>query len=133
MDYQWFLALHLVAIVVWIGGMLANGILLGGQPQRRKLEAARRWNRRLVTPAMLLVWAFGITLAVQGNWFQAPWLSTKLVLVLALSALYGLQSGALRRLAADSTRKPSAPVRWSATLTIVLVLAAVFLAVVKPF
>jgi putative membrane protein len=133
MDYQWFLALHLVAIVVWIGGMLANGVMLGGQPQRRKLEAARRWNLRLVTPAMLLVWAFGITLAVQGHWFQAPWLSTKLVLVLALSALHGMQSGTLRRMAADPSRKPSALVRLSATLTIVAVVLVVFLAVVKPF
>jgi len=133
MDYQGFLALHLAAIVVWIGGMLANGVLLGGAPERRKLEAARRWNLRLVTPAMLLVWAFGITLAVQGGWFQAPWLSTKLVIVLALTALHGLQSGALRRMAADPTRRPSVLVRQSATLTIVAVVLAVFLAVVKPF
>jgi len=133
MDYQWFLALHLAAIVVWIGGMLANGVLLGGPPQRRKLEAARRWNLRLVTPAMLLVWAFGITLAVQGGWFQAPWLHIKFVVVLALSALHGMQSGALRRMAADPTRKPSAPVRLSATLTIVAVVVVVFLAVIKPF
>jgi protoporphyrinogen IX oxidase len=133
MDYQTLLALHLVAIVVWIGGMLVNGAILGGTPQRRTIETARRWNLRLVSPAMLLVWAIGITLAVEGGWFAAHWLSTKLIFVLALSALHGMQSGTLRRMVKDPARKPSGLVRASAPLTIVAVLIVGCLAVMKPF
>ena len=133
MDYSWLLALHIVAIAIWIGGMLVNGVILGVSAERRTIAAARRWNLRLVAPAMLLAWAFGITLAVKGGWFQAHWLSTKLVFVLALSALHGVQSGTLRRMVADPNRKPSAFVRFSAPLTIVGALVIAFLVVAKPF
>ena len=133
MDYSWILTLHLVAIAIWIGGMLINGVVLGGAPQRRTIETIRRWDRRVVVPAILLTWALGITLAVKGGWFQAPWLSTKLVFVLALSALHGVQSGALRRMAGDPDKRPPAFLRFSAPLTIVAVLVVVTLAVTKPF
>ena len=133
MDYSWLLALHIVAIAIWIGGMLINGVVLGGAPQRRTIETIRRWDRRVVMPAMLLVWALGITLAVKGGWFQAPWLSTKLVFVLALSALHGVQSGTMRRMLGDPDKRPPAFLRFSAPLTIVAVLVVVTLAVTKPF
>ncbi|MDB5362882.1 MAG: hypothetical protein JWO51_4179 [Rhodospirillales bacterium] len=133
MGYQWLKDLHFAAIVLWIGGMIANGVILGGSPARRTIEAARRWNLRLVAPAMLLVWAIGITLAVEGGWFAAPWLGIKMVIVLALSALHGVQSGTLRRMVADPARKPAAFLRFSAPLTIVAALAIGILAVAKPF
>jgi len=34
----------------------------------------------------------GITLAVMGGWYSAPWLWAKLVLVFMLSGLHGNQS-----------------------------------------
>lgn len=133
MDYQGLLALHLVAVVIWIGGMLVNGVVLAGSPAPARVAGLRRWNLRLVTLAMLLVWVLGITLAVEGGWFQAPWLSTKLVFVLALSAVHGMQSGTLRRLTRDPPKRPSAVVRASAALVIAGVLVIVVLAVAKPF
>ena len=133
MDYSWFLALHIVAIAIWIGGMLVNGVILGVSADRRTIAATRRWNQRLVAPAMALAWALGITLAVKGGWFQAHWLSAKLVFVLALSALHGVQSGTLRRMVADPSRKPSAFVRLSAPLAFLGALVIVFLVVAKPF
>ena len=133
MDYSTLLALHLIAVVIWVGGLLVNGAMLGGSPDQRTLASIRRLNMRLAMPAMLLVWALGITLAVKGGWFSAPWLHAKLLFVLILSALHGMQSGALRRMAADPTRKPSAFLRFSAYLTVLLVLIIVFLVTTKPF
>jgi len=55
--------------------------------------------------AILLVWALGLTLALQGHWFRSVWLPAKLVIVLALSAWHGVQSGVLRRLAGGASTR----------------------------
>jgi uncharacterized membrane protein len=132
MDYLWLKALHVAAIATFIGGMLTNGFVLAN-PSGPALAAAWRWNRRLVTPAILLVWALGIALAVSGDWFKAPWLMAKLALVLLLSALHGMQSGMLRRMAADPRHVPPAILRFSAPITIAVLVPIAILAVVKPF
>jgi putative membrane protein len=133
MDYNAIKSLHVLVVVIFFGGMVANGCVLAASGSAVSVRLARRWNRLLVTPAMLLVWALGITLAVEGGWFVASWLNVKLVLVLALSALHGIQSGTLRRMAADPARKPGIVARLSAPLALLMVAGIVFLAVAKPF
>ncbi len=133
MDYSTLLALHLIAIVIWVGGLLVNGAILGGSPDHDTVVSVRRWNLRLLAPAMILVWVLGIALAVQGGWFVAGWLHAKLLFVLLLSALHGVQTGTLRRMAADPARKPSAFLRYSAHLTVLLAVVIVFLVTSKPF
>lgn len=133
MDYSTLLGLHLLAVVIWIGGMLMNGAILGGTPDHATIVSVRRWNLRLVAPAMILVWVLGITLAIQGGWFTAPWLHAKLLVVLILSALHGMQSGTLRRMAADPAKKPSGLLRASAYLTVLGAVVVVFLVTSKPF
>ena len=59
--------------------------------QRHAVSAVRAWDQWLTTPAMLLVWGLGLTLALSQGWFFSHWLQVKLVFVLALSALHGVQ------------------------------------------
>jgi uncharacterized membrane protein len=77
---------------------------------------------------MLGVWAFGISLATSGGWFTYGWLQAKLVLVVLLSAVHGLQSGQIRRLTAATDVKPLR----AAALVIPSVIAIAILAVLKP-
>jgi protoporphyrinogen IX oxidase len=133
MDYDAIKQLHVLVVVIFFGGMLMNGWALARPGAGMTIRTAWRWNRLMVTPAMILVWALGITLAVEGNWFVAPWLNIKLILVLALSAVHGIQSGTLRRMVADPARKPGAVARLSAPLAFVAVAAIAFLAAAKPF
>ena len=77
---------------------------------------------------MLGLWAFGIGLAASGGWFTYGWLQAKLVLVVLLSAIHGLQSGQIRRLAAG---KAVQPLRAEA-LVVPAVIATAVLAVIKP-
>ena len=72
--------------------------------QRRAILAFRTWDYLLTTPAMLLVWAVGLALVLWAHWFHSGWLRAKLTLVLVLSALHGIQSGTLRRLAGGEGR-----------------------------
>lgn len=133
---------HIVAVFVWTGGMLAMAALLAALrpvegcfllPEARLLEAARRWQRRALTPAMLAAWGLGLTLAGSGHWFAAGWLHAKFALVLGLSALHGLLAASLRRVTVKDVRKPSAALRLAPAGLLGAVTAIIALVVLKPF
>jgi putative membrane protein len=140
--YLWLKAFHVAAVIGWMGGMLNSllfiAMLATRSPQRataeaRMIEMIRGWDRMVTTPAMLLTWALGLTMAIQAEWFPARWLMVKLVFVAALSALQGAQSGVLRRMARTTNRSPPACLRYSAPAVWVAIAAIAVLAVVKPF
>jgi uncharacterized integral membrane protein (TIGR00701 family) len=143
MDYLWLKALHIVAVITWIGGMLAAAVAIaavsGARDQyeiagsRAFLAGVRRWDRRVTTPAMLLVWILGLTLASMGDWFPQGWLSAKLAVVLLLSAAHGFLSGNLRKLSFSPHPEAPAVLRHGAAAVVAAVLVIVALVVVKPF
>lgn len=143
MDYYlWLKALHIAAVAIWTGGVLLAAVTIvaarstaadNGSGRSTILNAVRRWDRRVTSPAMLLTWAFGLTLALQGGWFPAPWLIVKLALVLLLSAVHGILSGTLRRLARAEGSTPSLMLRHGPIVTVATVIAIVVLVVIKPF
>lgn len=135
MPYLWVKAAHVAAVLLFIGGLFAQSVAVAagrrGEPAMATLVAT--WDRRVTVPAMLLLWLTGATIAVQGAWFGSGWLWAKLVFVLALTGLHGVQSGRLRRLrngAEGDARVPAlgvvAFIGCSTTLIALLV-------VVKPF
>ncbi|KQS67787.1 hypothetical protein ASG39_05285 [Rhizobium sp. Leaf371] len=142
MSYLLIKSLHVASMVAWMGGMvLLSAIhlwLARAQCPRTERETAviasvKRWDGRVTSPAMGLTWLFGIIAAWQGDWFSAPWLHAKLLLVVALSALHGMLSGALRRTAADPNRSPPAYARHAGAIVLVVMLLIVLLVIVKPF
>lgn len=137
--YPWLKGLHVAAAILFVGGLISETVFMAALPtaeeltldQRRAVSAVRSWDQWLTTPAMLLVWGLGLTLALSQGWFSSHWLQVKLVFVLALSALHGVQSGTLRRLAGGVG---AAPKQTVPTLVIVIsVVSIAVLAVVKPF
>ena len=131
--YPWVKALHVACALLFVGGVVANHLLLeAGHAPTDRIAALtlslRRWDRAVTTPAMLGVWAFGIGLAVSGGWFSHGWLQAKLAPVVLLSAIHGLQSGRVRRLALGHGVEPSE----TSALVVPAVIAIAVLAVVKP-
>ena len=137
--HAWLKGLHVASALLFVGGLVAETAFMASLPtaeeptldQRNAVSAVRAWDQWLTTPAMLLVWGLGLTLALSPEWFSSHWLQVKLVFVLALSALHGVQSGALRRLAGGGGR-----VRKQTVPTLVILISVVsiaVLAVVKPF
>ncbi|KAA0121974.1 hypothetical protein CIW48_20755 [Methylobacterium sp. P1-11] len=127
---------HVAAAMTFVGGLLATAVLL---PASRRLPLAARpvshlalrWSRRVTAPAMLLVWTFGLVLALEGRWFSDLWLQMKLAFVVLLSALHGVQSGALRRWAGGQQPAPMAATAGAAPLILACVTVVAFLAVTK--
>lgn len=141
MTYQLLKMLHVAAVVAWLGGSLFVSLfLLSSQPQdseeapkeRKMLGALRRWTLYVTTPAMVLTWLVGLHLAMAFGWFAMTWIWVKLVFALALSALLGIQSAALRRMADGSPKRPPL-VDLYAPFTVIASAAIVTLVVVKPF
>lgn len=138
MAYSWLKVLHIIAVLTWVGGMLVAGVIIGAASTGKAalpatfVDAVRRWDRGVTSPAMLAVWALGLALGYAGSWFQHGWLGAKIAIVLVLSALHGMISGTLRRLggnqAADVGIVARAPFLVLAAASIVVALV-----VTKPF
>ncbi len=132
--YPWLKALHVAVALAFVGGVLSVSVFLAAVPEGEPGAASmarsiRRWDQAVTTPSMLLVWALGLTLATTGHWFADGWLQAKLLFVLVLSGLHGVQSGRLRRLAGGTTIRPLR----IAPLAIGCAVAIALLAVAKPF
>lgn len=135
-------SLHIITIIVWMGGMvlLSAGFLwLRGTncPRSERdanvLAAIKSWDGRVTSPAMGLAWIFGLAVAWEGDWFSQPWLHAKLAVVIALSALHGNLSATVRRLVNEPGRIPPGFLGYSGVITIASIVAIVFLVVLKPF
>jgi protoporphyrinogen IX oxidase len=143
MGYLWLKAFHIAAVVTWMGGMLAAAVTIAGfggsgavaQASDRAtiLATVRRWDQRVTSPAMLLVWGLGVSLALQSGAFAEPWLMLKLGFVLMLSAVHGVLSGTLRRLTHMGGSPALSILRRSPVAIVASVLVIVVLVVIKPF
>src|SRR4249919_1581004 len=91
--YLWLKALHIIAVIAWMAGMLYLPRLFvyhcEAEPGSRQSETFKVMERRLlkaiINPAMIVAWVLGLWLAWSGSWLSAPWLHAKVVLVLVLS------------------------------------------------
>jgi putative membrane protein len=139
--YPWLKALHVIAIIAWMAGMLYLPRLfvyhcdagIGSQQSETFKLMERRLLRVIINPAMVASWALGLWLAWEGGWFKAGWLHAKLVLVLALSGLHGFFVRCVRDFANDDNRHSQRFYRIVNEVPTVLMIAIVILAVVKPF
>ncbi|RKP47610.1 CopD family protein [Trinickia fusca] len=143
MLYLWLKALHVGAVLVLLGGLLVLALTVAtfsklgdiahGQARTGLLDAVRRWDRCVTSPAMVLVWGLGIALALKGDWFRSPWLIIKLCFVIFLSALHGMLSGMLRRLGRENSRPAPRMLRLSPAAIVASTIAIAILVIVKPF
>jgi protoporphyrinogen IX oxidase len=141
MLYDVLKALHIVAVIAWMAGMLYLPRLYvyhadaeKGSVQSETFKVMeRRLLRGIMNPAMILVWVFGLMLAMQGNWWVAGWLHAKLALVLILSGVHGLYSKWRKDFEADRNTRPARFYRWWNEVPTLLMIGIVFLVVLKPF
>jgi putative membrane protein len=139
--YAWAKAIHVVAVISWMAGMLYLPRLFvyhcGAEKGSVQSETFKVMERRLlrgiINPAMVVTWAFGLWLAWKGGWFSAGWLQAKLAAVVAMSAVHGYLSAAVRKFASDRNEKPARHWRIVNEIPTLLMIAIVILVVVKPF
>jgi len=139
--YLWFKALHVVAIIAWMAGMLYLPRLFvyhcEAEPGSRQSETFKVMERRLlraiINPAMVVTWAVGLWLMWAGGFSVSGWMHAKLTLVLAMTAMHGMFSRWVRDFASDRNRHTQKFFRIINEVPTVLMILIVLLVVVKPF
>lgn len=139
--YLWIKAVHVIAIISWMAGMLYLPRLFIYHSEAAKGSAQsetfkvmeQRLLRIIMNPAMMIAWVLGLWLAHAGHHFHSRWFLAKVVLVLALSAVHGYFSAAVRAFAAGRNDKPARYWRIVNEIPTVLMIVIVVLVIVKPF
>lgn len=150
-SYDLARGLHVIAVIAWIAGMLMlprfyaciSALPVGDRAEQSMLQAARSIRTFILTPFMVLAWAFGIflffayfasdwddfvgRLAAVPHWF---WL--KFALVLSLTAYHGMLVAAGRRLAAGERRRSERFWRIMSTIPFFIAAIIVLLATIEP-
>jgi protoporphyrinogen IX oxidase len=139
--YDWVKALHVIAVISWMAGMLylprlfvyhADSAAGSQQSETFKVMEARLM-RLIINPAMMVTWFAGLWLAWQGFGFMGGWLHAKIALVFAMSGVHGYLASALRKFAEDRNEKPARHWRIVNEVPTLLLIAIVILVIVKPF
>ena len=141
MLYEVLKALHIVAVIAWMAGLLYLPRLFvyhaDAEKGSKQSETFKVMERRLVyaimEPAQGAVWIMGLLLAWRGDWWGAGWFHGKIALVLLLTGVHHLSGRWRKTFAADQNTRPARFFRWWNEVPTVLMIAIVFLVVLKPF
>lgn len=142
-NYNWFKALHIIAVISWMAGMLYLPRLFVYHVDAEKgsvqSETFKTMERRLLkfimTPAMAATWVFAL-LMIAANHEQLMaqgWFHAKFLLVFIMSGIHGVFSKWCKVFAADENTKTAKFYKvWNEVPTLIMVIV-VILAVAKPF
>ncbi len=138
---DWIKAVHVMAVIAWMSGMLYLPRLFvyhcetmpGSARVRALQDHGAQAPAYIMNPAMIVVWIMGLTLAsLTGAWADL-WLQAKLMLVLAMTGLHGYFALCVKAFARDVNRRTQRFYRIINEVPAVLIVGIVILVVVRPF
>ena len=140
-SYLWLKALHVMAIIAWMAGLLYlprlfvyHAGVAKGSVQAMTFELMEHKLLRIImNPAMIVVWITGPVLAIWGGWYKSGWLHGKLVLVIGLTVAHMYFARRRRLLAEGRDEKTSGFYRALNEVPTLLMIGIVILVIVKPF
>lgn len=141
--YPWIKALHVVAVISWMAGLLYLPRLFvyhcQATPGSEKSETFKIMEERLLKvimrPAMIGSWALGLMLVVIPgviDWTSDFWIYGKLALVAGLTAAHMVFASYVRAFAVDLNVKSERFFRMVNEVPTVLMIGVVILVIVKP-
>jgi protoporphyrinogen IX oxidase len=137
----WLKALHVVAVISWMGGLLYLPRLFvyhsEAEPGSKQNETFKVMEQRLLrlimNPAMIVVWITGPLLAWQMGVHHDRWLAVKFGLVCLLTVFHHALGRWRKAFAEDRNQHPARYFRIANEVPTLLMVAIVVLVVVKPF
>ena len=144
MLFFWIKALHIIAVIAWMAGLLYlprlfvnhAGLAPGSEASELLKGMERRLMRIIMRPAAAVAILFGITMLFLPespvDWSQG-WMHAKLALVAGLGFMHGKMERWLKDFQADTNTRPAKFYRMMNEVPAVLMIVIVILVVVKPF
>jgi len=139
--YLWIKALHIIFVIALMAGLLiypryklhqlksAPGETLFETMQ----EASNLLRKIILNPALILVWAFGLTmLYLNPSLLSQGWMHTKLLLVLILSGLHGYFISIGKKIDRGDGAPSVKTLKMLNEAPFVIMIVVVLLAVLKP-
>jgi len=141
LTYLWIKAGHIIFVIFWIAGLFLlpryyvyhQESTPGSQEERRWIDRERKLRAIIITPAMIMVWVLGITLATVGHWWSSGWLMAKFLIVLGLSGYHGYMVGYGKKLARGERPVSGKALRIMNEIPGIATAVIVVLVVLKPF
>jgi putative membrane protein len=141
--YLWVKALHVVAVIAWMAGMLYLPrlyvyhceVTAGSAESERFKVMERRLLKQIINPAMAAVWGLGILLVLTPGVIDwgAGWWHVKLAAVLLMSGFHGALSRWRRDFLEDRNTRPQRFYRIANEVPTLLILVIVVMVIVRPF
>jgi putative membrane protein len=140
-SYAWLKAGHLIFVIFWIAGLFMlpryyvyhQEAAPGSAEEQAWVERERKLRNIIITPAMIMVWIFGITLATVGHFWGEAWLHAKLLFVVGLTAYHGYMVSYGKKLARGERPLSGRALRMMNEIPGIAVAIIVILVIVKPF
>lgn len=139
--YPWIKALHVIAVISWMAGMLYMPRLFiyhgDCRPDSDQARTFGVMEDRLMTvimkPAMMISWILGLYMAWTVFEFQGGWLHAKLLAVVALSGVHEYFAKSVKAFGRGEYVRNVRFWRLMNEVPTLLMIAIVILVIVKPF
>jgi putative membrane protein len=139
--YLWIKALHIIAVISWMAGMLYLPRLFvyhasedAGSAVSEKFKVMEyKLLKFIINPAMMVTWGAGLWLMFSGLVDLAGWFWVKFILVLAMSGTHGWLSKSQKRFATDENKLSEKQWRMANEIPTLLMIGIVIMVIVRPF
>lgn len=140
--YLWIKAVHIIAVIAWMAGMMYLPRLFvyhhqaekDGEAERHFTVMERRLLKAIINPSMIAAWILGILMLIANPAILSTgWFGVKLTLVLALSAIHGFYASSRRKFEAGERPRSEKFWRIMNEVPFLILIVVVLMAVVKPF
>jgi protoporphyrinogen IX oxidase len=139
--YLLFKSLHLIAVISWMAGLLyLPRIFVYHSENNNEIIIAvfKTMEKKLfyyiMTPAMVLSWAFGLVLLIEigFNQLASLWLQLKLIFVILLTIYHFYLGSLLNKFKLDQNNKSSKFYRYINEIPTLFLILIVFVVIFKP-
>lgn len=143
-NYDWIKAIHIIAVIAWMAGMLYLPRLfvyhaqaeVGSELSETLKVMERKLLRLIINPAMIASWVFGLamvwTFVATDTFREAKWLHWKITLLILMQICHAILANSRRKFAEDRNKRSHKFYRWLNEAPTVLMIGIVILAIVKP-
>lgn len=139
----WVKAFHIMAVITWFAALfylprlfVYHAMSEDDISNERFKIMERKLYRGIMTPSAIVALVLGIVLMTyypMAAIASMGWLHVKLALVLVLFAYHGVCGRLLKDFAKDQNKHGHVYYRWFNEFPVLILIAVVILAVVKPF